>query len=102
MPTEEAIRRSLLDQLIAQNKNTDYCVGLVEDYMAHWRLKEQMREDIEERGLWVEVTGGNGFTAEKRNPSIRDFKDETSIMLQILDKLDLKEPVMRGSADDYL
>ena len=36
------------------------------------------------------------------NPSVTDLQRETSIMLQILDKLDLRTPVIVGSSDDYL
>jgi len=100
--TEKKVKKSLLDQLKAQNKVTDYCVDLVETYMAHWRLKERLREDIEEQGLRVTVISGNGFESEKPNPSIGDLQKETTIMLQILDKLDLKSPVLAGSKNDYL
>ena len=99
---EQNIRDSLIKQLAAQMKNTAYCEDLVDNYMDHWRLRKKLQEDIEESGLWVTVAGGNGFKAQKRNPSIRDAKDETAIMLQILDKLGLKEPVAGGSPDDYL
>ena len=102
MTTEEKIRQSLLDQLKAQNKVTDYCIDLIETYMAHWRLKERMTKDIEENGLRICVTTGNGIDKEIPNPSISDNQRETSLMLQILDKLDLKTPVLAESKDDYM
>lgn len=102
MTTEEKIKKSLVDQLVVQNKNTDYCMDLIDTYMTHWRLKEQLAKDIEENGIRIQVTTGNGYTKDMANPSIMDIQRETSIMLQILDKLDLKQPVMAESADDYL
>ena len=102
MTTEEKIRDSLLDQLKAQNKVTDYCVDLVGTYMTHWRLKEQLAADIAENGIRITVATGNGHEKEMANPSISDLQKETSIMLQILDKLDLKTPVLSGSLDDYM
>lgn len=102
MASEDKIRESLLDQLKAQNKVTDYCVDMVETYMAHWRLKEQLIEDIQNNGLRISVTSGNGFDTDKPNASIGDLQKETSIMLQILDKLNIRTPVLSGKANDYL
>jgi hypothetical protein len=102
MTTEEKIRKSLIDQLEAQNKVTEYCVDLVDTYMMHWRLKEQLNYDIAENGIRITVGTGNGHDKTIANPSVTDLQRETSIMLQILDKLDLKTPVIAGSKDDYL
>ena len=102
MTREDIIKDSLLDQLRAQNKVTDYCVDLVETYMTHWRLKERLARDIEKNGLRITVTTGNGHEKEMANPSISDLQKETSIMLQILDMLDLKTPVLSGSLNDYM
>ena len=102
MTTEEKIRASLIDQLKAQNKVTDYCVDLVDTYMTHWRLKEVLAKDIEENGIRITVKAGNGHPKTMANPSTGDLQKETSIMLQILDKLSLKDPVLTDAADDYL
>ena len=102
MTTEEKIRKSLIDQLEAQNKVTEYCVDLVDTYMMHWRLKEQLNYDIAENGIRITVGTGNGHDKTIANPSVTDLQRETSIMLQILDKLDLKTPVLSGGKDDYL
>lgn len=100
--TEEKIRESLIAQLEAQNKMTDYCVDLIDTYMTHWRVKEVLSEDVDENGIRITVQTGNGHNKTMANPSISDMQKETSIMLQILDKLDLKAPVLAGSKDDYL
>ena len=102
MTTEEKIRESLIAQLEAQNKVTEYCVDMVDTYMMHWRLKERLNMDIEEQGIRITVSTGNGHDKTIANPSVTDLQRETSIMLAILDKLDIKTPVIAGSADDYL
>ena len=100
--TEEKIRESLIAQLKTQNKLTDYTVDLVETYMKHWRLKERLSKDIDKNGIRITVSTGNGHDKTVANPSVADLQRETSIMLQILDKLELRTPVMAGSKDDYL
>ena len=102
MTTEEKIKESLIEQLKAQNKYTDYCIDMVNTYMTHWRLKELLAKDIEEKGLRVNIQSGNGFITAKPNNSVTDLQKTTSIMLSILDKMGLKEPVLASSADDYL
>lgn len=103
MTTEEKIKGSLLDQLKTQKRLTDYTQDLVETYTSHWRLKETLIEDIKKNGIRITVATGNGHNKEMANPSVTDLQRETSIMLQILDKLDLKTPVIVGdSKDDYL
>lgn len=102
MTTEEKIRESLIDQLTTQNKLTDYTVDLVDTYMTHWRLKETLSKDIDKNGIRITVGTGNGHDKTIANPSTTDLQRETSIMLQILDKLDLRTPVITGSKDDYL
>ena len=100
--TEEKIRESLIAQLTAQKKLTEYTVDLVETYMKHWRLKERLAADIDENGIRITVSTGNGHDKTLANPSVTDLQRETSIMLQILDKLELRTPVIAGGKDDYL
>lgn len=103
MTTERKIKKSLIDQLVIQGKRTHYNEDLVETYVEHWKIKEKLKKDIEENGLRVKVVSGNGFETEKPNTSIGDLQKETSIMLQILDKMGLKDPVIKKSAaDNYL
>ena len=102
MTTEEKIRESLIAQLTAQKKLTDYTLDLVETYMKHWRLKERLAADIDENGIRITVSTGNGHDKTLANPSVTDLQRETSIMLQILDKLELRTPVIAGGKDDYL
>ena len=102
MTTEEQIAESVIAQLGAQNRITEYRADMVETYMMHWRLKETLAKDIEKNGIRITVSTGNGHDKTIANPSTSDLQRETSIMLQILDKLGLKEPVLSGSKNDYL
>ena len=100
--TEEQIRASLIDQLKAQNKLTEYCIDLVDTYMMHWRLKEKLAEDIAKNGIRITLPTGNGHDKTVSNTSVGDVMKETSILLQILDKLGLRDPVLAGDSSDYL
>ena len=102
MTTEEKIRESLLAQLEAQNKATDYYIDLVEMYMIHYRLKEELAADLEKNGIRITVGTGNGHDKTVQNQSVTDLKNETMVMLQILKALDLQQPTLAGSKDDYL
>lgn len=102
MSAEEKIRESLIAQLTTQNKLTDYTEDLVNTYMKHWRLKERLADDIDKNDIRIKVQTGNGYSKTIPNPSVTDLQRETSIMLQILDKLELRTPVIVGGADDYL
>lgn len=102
MTTEEKIKESLIDQLNRQNKMTEYTRDLVCTYMSHWRVKERLIKDVEENGLRITVSTGNGHDKVIQNNSITDLQRETSIMLSILDKLELKTPVIASETNDYL
>lgn len=102
MVTEDMIKESLLDQLKAQNKFTAYCVDLVETYMSFYRMKEGLEKDIEKSGIRTTVGTGNGHDKTIQNPSIEQSLKVANAMLAILKTLDLQQPTLAGSADDYL
>ena len=102
MATEDMIKESLLDQLKAQNKFTAYCVDLVETYMSFYRMKEGLEKDIEKSGIRTTVGTGNGHDKTIQNPSIEQSLKVANAMLAILKTLDLQQPTLAGSADDYL
>lgn len=102
MTTADKIKASLIAQLEAQKKTDSYFMDLVETYMAHWKLKESLIADIEKNGIRVTLQTGNGHDKEIANPSVMDLQRETSVMLSILDKLELKTPVVASGNGDYL
>ena len=76
---------------------------MVENYMFYWRVKEDLEEDISEKGIRYKTVNGNGIEVEKPNESIQNLQKTTIIMLKILADLNLKEPLMSSTdEDDYL
>ena len=51
------VKKSLIDQLRQQGKETPYTLAIVEDYMLHYRAVQQLWKDVRKRG--VKVTGYN-------------------------------------------
>lgn len=100
---ENLVKESLIEQLTLQNKTSDFYMDLVNDYMYYWSLKKEMMTDIENNGLRIKSTSGNGFEIIKPNESVNNLPKITSTMLKILNDLNLKEPLFNTSAeDDYL
>ena len=97
----EAVRKSLLDQLKKQNKNTDYYIDMVEDYIYFWDLKEKCQKDIDENGIRYSVTTGNGFETLKANESVLNVLKINMQMLKILTALDLKVEEIKKKVSPY-
>ena len=98
---EREVKNDLLEQLKMQNKTYKYYTDMVENYMFYWRVKEDLEEDISEKGIRYKTV--NGIEVEKPNESIQNLQKTTIIMLKILADLNLKEPLMSSTdEDDYL
>lgn len=101
----EQIRNDLKDQLIEQGKLGKHFESMVEDYITLEKAKRELKDDIEKKGVRVEVKTGNGFTKEVKNDSIELFVKVNNQMLKILSELQLKEPSQvpkEGAGDDLL
>lgn len=100
---ERIIRKDLLKQLEHQGKTGSYFNDMVEDYLLMWRTKSELQKDIDENGLRIEVTSGNGFVTEKANESVPNLLKYNSQMLKLLSELGLQEPTITESddLDDY-
>ena len=94
------VRAGLLEQLTKQGKTDKFYIDLVDDYMAHWNVKELLKKDIEEKGLRYSVTNGNGISSVKPNESVQNLQKETATMLKILQELNLKEPIITPKETD--
>ena len=92
------VKKSLIDQLRQQGKETPYTLAIVEDYMLHYRAVQQLWKDVRKRG--VKVTGYNAKGQEiiKDNESLK----EQVIMLKMLQTLKLQDPIKAMEQDDYL
>lgn len=102
--SKKKIRADLMRQLEAQNKTGAFYESWVEDYINYVDIKQQLIDDIKKRGPVVTITSGNGFTKQCANDSIVTLQKVTSIMIRILNTLDLTEPVIddNDKADSYL
>ncbi len=88
----DSIREDLKNQLVTQNKFGKQFDDMVEDYIFFVRLKEDLQNDIRDKGLRYESRTGNGYVTEKPNESVKNLKDINAQMLKILQVLDLKAP----------
>lgn len=89
---DSQIRKSLIEQLEAQGKKTEFYEDLVNDYMYYRSLKRKLKTDIKENGLRYKTVNGNGVAVEKANESVMNLQKTTATMLKILSDLKLKEP----------
>ena len=97
----EKIKDDLKNQLKKQEKNGKQFEDLVEDYIFFVKLKENLQNDINVRGLTYEVITGNGYKTEKNNESVKNIIKVNAQMLKILQDLELKSPE-EGEGDDLL
>ena len=98
---EERKKDDLKNQLKKQEKNGKQFEDLVEDYIFFVKLKENLQNDINVRGLTYEVITGNGYKTEKNNESVKNIIKVNAQMLKILQDLELKSPE-EGEGDDLL
>lgn len=98
-----ALRRDLLDQLIAANIDTAVNRDLVEDYVSLWIIKQWTMIDIRTRGPVITYNNGGNQFGTKENPSIAYQLKLSSQMLKILKQLGLSgENAAGGESFDGL
>lgn len=88
----DIIRNDLNEQLLSQHKYGKQFEDMVEDYIFFVILKENLQNDIRDKGLRYKATTGNGYITEKPNESVKNLKDINAQMLKILQDLELKAP----------
>ena len=101
------IREDLKIQLELQGKVGKHFDNMVEDYIYFYRLKEDLKHDIDLNGLRIASQTGNGYTTEKDNKSVDQIIKVNGQMLKILNDLELKTPDVlvnsgneKGDADE--
>lgn len=90
--TKKQISESLVEQLMAQGKTSDFYKDLVNDYMELWGIKKKIVTDIKKKGIRYKAINGNGIEVEKANESVTNLPKITAAMLKILNDLNLKNP----------
>lgn len=98
------IRQSLLQQLEENGNMNPHFKGLVEDYMRLWIIKNQLIDDIDERGVVCKYQNGKDQWGYKRNDSVGELNKVSSQMLKILTqlKISVKEVESIDLDDDEL
>ncbi len=92
------IERDLLNQLGEQKNNSHY-KSLIKDYLFMWDTIEELKIDIEERGVSVYWQNGENQFGYKKNDSVREMTTVNNQMLKILNDLGL-DPVQLVEEDD--
>jgi len=103
----DIIREDLKIQLELHGKVGKHFDNMVEDYIYFYRLKEDLKHDIDLNGLRIASQTGNGYTTEKDNKSVDQIIKVNGQMLKILNDLELKTPDVlvnsgneKGDADE--
>lgn len=86
----KGIKNSLIKYLQDTNNDNPYFNGLVEDYMDLWVIKNELRDDIKERGVVCKYQNGETQWGYKRNDSVGELNKVSSQMLKILSQLKIE------------
>lgn len=101
MASAASVKKSLLEQLKEKGADTDFFIGLVEDYFWYDTQERAMHKDIKERGLNIKVIGSSGIPVQKENPSVKNAINYNKQKLAIIKQLGLTvDNVDVGDDDD--
>lgn len=85
----EKIKENLISQLKKRGANEEVYLDLIEDYLALWKIKNKLIEDINLRGVQVKTFNSNGQEVYKKNDSIVELPKYNTQMLKLLNDLGL-------------
>ena len=100
--TEKDLRESMIEQLKEKNAETEYNLALVDEFVKLWKENKALHKDIKTRGTKIETHNSHGDKIIKTNESLSDIQKNDAAMLKFYQAMKLHEPVMKGSANDYL
>ena len=86
------IREDLIDQLENKNKFGRQYEDIVDHAVYLFKLKDQLQEDIIDRGIRITLPTGNGYEKTTPNESIKNLTMVSSQILRVLKELDLATP----------
>lgn len=90
MDRRKLIKKDLLKQLNDNGVRGNHYVDLIEDYMSMWDIKNQLIENIQEKGVSIRYQNGENQFGYKKNDSISELNRTNRQMLTILNDLGLK------------
>lgn len=88
--TEEQVKQGILSELEKKGLRASQYLSLVDDYMAMWRIKNDLIADIEERGVSIEWQNGPNQRGYRKNDSLPELNRVSASMLKILSDLGLR------------
>lgn len=97
----QEVKENLLKQLEKRKAITPIYKDLIEDYMSFWSIKENLKKDVAERGVYITYNNGGGQTGETDNPSIDKMLKVSTKMKEILVQLEIDLDAV-GEEDDEL
>ena len=86
----EDIKKDLLEQLERKGVRGEHYTDLINDYMSMWDIKNELINDIEERGVNVMYQNGKEQWGYKKNDSIGELNKTNGQMMKILQHLEIK------------
>jgi hypothetical protein len=96
----EIFRQDLLDQLERNGTVGSYYNDMVEDWLTYWRAKQELTEDIKNRGSKVTKLDSRGQKQIVNNESIEIMIKMNVQMQKTLEFLGLKPPEMGSERSD--
>jgi phage terminase small subunit len=98
--SRKKIREDIVDQLERKGVYGSHYLGLVNDYMALYEVKEMLIKDIKERGVVIEYQNGREQWGTKKNDSVSELNKTNAQMLKILSELGLRGSKVEMSDPD--
>lgn len=83
----QKISESLNEQLVRKHADEYHFKKLVEDYCNLVKIKQELQQDIKEKGVTITEYNVKGFEVHKTNPSVAEITKVTASMIKILDVL---------------
>ena len=94
------LRADLMRQLEVNNTSGKYFEDMVNDYMDLWVIKNQLIDDVAERGVITTYKNGANQYGTKKNDSLDTLLKVNSQMLRILTQLKIEANEPQPDTDD--
>ncbi len=99
----DAVRKSLMEQLLLKGADVPCFTDLIDKYMELWDIDSLLNADIKKRGVTYQAPSSVGVMMWKRNPSVKERVMINRQMLSILRHLKITtEEVSDALINDIL
>lgn len=96
------IENSLLEQLAMLGAMKEHYIDLIRDYMGLWKTKNELRDDLDQRGAVYIIHSSGETEIMKNNPSVKDLVMVNKQMLSLLKELGLSTSNVGDGEGDEL